>query len=237
MNLEFKSVFLICIDYGDDTNYVLAKSFSMRKAEYLVDVAKNYFKNNSIYITIEKLAINSPLKDVQEKDLSERVKNPTNICICGKNPGGCIGSLSCKCNAIANCKRVTDENPLDFENYSYQKKPELESTSVEVVNLKRGIVEVIIPEWDPEEIIGLSPNEIGGDLRKSLSPGLRLIADVNLDASKVSDLILENLRIDTDNQIEKEDSNLEENYDLEDDTGDSEDLDDEEIDEDKDHLG
>lgn len=197
MNLEFKSVFLICIDQGDDVNYVLARSHSMKRAEDLADFAKNYFNNRSIYITVEKIAINSPLKDLQNKEfIPEKVKNPTDICICGKNPGGCIGSLSCKCNAIANCKRVTEENPLDFENFSYQKKPNLESTLVEVVNLKRGIVEVVISEWDPEEIIGLSPNEISNDLRKQLVSGLRLIADVNLDAQKVSELILENLRID-----------------------------------------
>jgi len=192
MELEFKSVFLVCLDMQDDINHVLARSYSMKKADELANIAKQYWKN--IYITVEKMAVNNPLKNLQLEE-TITVKKSTDVCICGKNPGGCIGSLSCKCSAISSCKRVTSENPLDFENYSFQQKPTLETAIVDVISIKRGIVEVNIPEWDPDEIIGLSLNEIPTNIRKELVAGIQLMADINLNASKTSDLIFENLRI------------------------------------------
>ena len=218
MDLEFKSVYLVCMERQEDVNYVLARSFSMRKADELGATAKSMWPDEKIYISIEKVAVSDPLGHLQLETSSPSIKkNSTDVCICGKNPGGCIGSLSCKCSAIASCKRVTDENPLDFENFNYQKNPVLETAYVDVVSVKRGIFEVVIPEWDPEEVIGLSPNEIPTDLRKKLKAypegGIRLLAEVNLEANKVADLVFENLRIyeapEEQEEVEEEEENEE----------------------------
>jgi len=195
MDIEFKSNYLVCIERKEDVNYVVARSYSMKKAEELATVAKSYWPNEEIYISIEKVAVNDPLQHLQLESSNNLKRNQNQICICGKNIGGCIGNLSCKCSAIASCKQVTEENPLDYENYGYQKAPTLETAFVDVISLKRGILEVIIPEWDPDEAIALQQNEVPTTLKKVIQPGIRLLAEINLDANKVADLIFENLRL------------------------------------------
>ena len=121
MDLEFKSNYLVCMERQEDVNFVVARSYSMKKAEELAAVAKKHWPEEEIYISIEKVAVNDPLKHLQLETTNSTKGVRNQVCICGKNIGGCIGSLSCKCSAIASCKQVTEDNPLDFENYTYQK--------------------------------------------------------------------------------------------------------------------
>ena len=118
----------------------------------------------------------------------------TSKCKCGRDEGDCISNLSCKCPAIAKCKQMKVYDP--FITISTQKvESGLETTEINVINIRRGIIEVIIPDWDPDETIGLSPNEIPKDVMDELEPGVVLEADVNLNAKSAEDLILDNLRL------------------------------------------
>jgi len=193
MNNEFKNVFLVCLDYGDDLNHVVSRTPSLKKARHAANLAKERWPDKGVYITVEKLLDQNLLEGPQTPPTSPGPSGT--ICICGANEGGCLSNLSCRCPAIASCKQV----PLNMGPYAYgeqtQQMGELDPAEINIVSIRRGIIEVVIPDWNPEETIGLSPDEIPRDILPQLEPGVILEADINLEAESSEDLSLQNIRL------------------------------------------
>lgn len=202
---KFRSVYLVCVDMGDDINHVLARNSSLKKARKIAEIAEKKY-DSPIYITMEKITTSNLIKE--DSDYSKSISR----CICGSNQGGCVGNLNCKCNALAKCKNVTRDPYRSLVNQSFSPKKELSSATIKVIDVRRGIVEVVIPEWNEDESFGLSSEEIPAEIRSMLEPGLMLSGDVNLDAGSVEELIIENLRefLDDDKDEDLDDDKEEE---------------------------
>ena len=212
---KFKNIFLVCLDYGDDLNHVVARNPSLKKARSAATEAKSRWPDIEVYITVEKILEKNSL---DEEFSAPGAYAPTSFnsvkCICGKEEGGCVSNLSCKCPAIAKCKQMKIQ--LDPFTETNNHKQELEPAEINIISIKRGIIEVVIPDWDPEETIGLSPNEVPREIMQQLEPGVVLEADVNLAANSSEDLTLQNLRLVYESDEEEEedyDDEEEEDYD------------------------
>lgn len=191
----FERNYLICLDYGDDINYVVGRHSELEMAKSLADKARRQWPGRDVYITVEKVPRGAPLVQDNLSELGldfEYSQNPT--CTCGKTSGACIGQLSCRCNALALCKRVEEEiNPMDYEKHHGFKKPPLQETDIEVISIRR-VVQVRIPAWD-DGPFGLPLSDFEPYIRTQLREGMHLRARVNLDAERVEDLIIEDIRI------------------------------------------
>lgn len=178
---QFDCYYLVCLDYGDDINYVVARNPDLSIAESIAKDARGKWPGKEVYITVEKVPRINPLS------LDEKT------CVCGKASGECIGQLSCRCNALSLCKRIEDEvDPMDYEKHHGFRKPLLTNVAIYVVDIQR-VINVQIPEWDDEKVFGLPPNEFDEYTLAQLRPGTRLHAKVNLSANDVNDLIIEDI--------------------------------------------
>ena len=210
---KFKNIFLVCVDHGDDLNYVLARNPSLKKARQAADEAKNRWPGKQIYISVEK-----QFEPGIESGQGSSAGHYRGACVCGKGEGACVSNLSCKCNAIAICKQMKvelDPFPMGFGSFttSQETSPDMESAELNVVSVRRGIVEVSIPDWDPEETIGLSPNEIPQEIMNFLEPGAVLEAEVNLEAANADQIVIENLRLVYEDDDDEDDEDYEDDND------------------------
>jgi len=101
MSAQFETHYLVCIDQGDDINYVLHRTTDITEAREEVKIYQKSNPGQTIYLTMEKVA--------SKKSIA--AKNPTK-CGCGYGVGQCIGFLSCKCEQLSMCKKVDRNNPL-----------------------------------------------------------------------------------------------------------------------------
>lgn len=101
MSAQFDTYYLICIDHGDDINYVLHRTMDLVEARTEVKRFQKANPKHDIYLTMEKVASKKAVA----------AKNPVE-CNCGYGVGQCIGFLSCRCEQLASCKRVDQKNPL-----------------------------------------------------------------------------------------------------------------------------
>jgi hypothetical protein len=201
---KFKNIFLVCLDFGDDLNHVVARNPSLKKARFSAEEAKKRWPDNEVYITVEKV-LEQNLDDEEMLPSPSGNSNNSQKCICGREKGGCVSNLSCKCSAIAKCKQMN----IHLDPFTTPDKQELEPTELQIVNIRRGIIEIVIPDWDPEETIGLSPNEIPKDIMPYLEKGVVLEADINLEAGSAEDITIQNLRLVYEDDEEDEDDNEE----------------------------
>lgn len=115
MRPHFETNYLVCVDHGDDINYVLYRTTDIDDARTAAKNLRTQWPGQEIYLTVEKVAISGKAKKIAEK-------NPVE-CKCGYGPGRCVGFLSCTCGNLDVCKRVDRGNPmgpmnLDLE-YAY----------------------------------------------------------------------------------------------------------------------
>ena len=190
---QFKRFYLVCLDHGDDINYVVARNPSLGEAETAAEEARKNWPGKDVYITVEKIPVNNPLN--MGLNYSYTKPNPASVCLCGRQSGECVGNLHCKCNPLANCKRVDQHeiNPMDYESQYLRKNPKLSPATMEIISVKR-VIEVKIPEWS-DEIFGLPPSDLSPDVRQEIKPGSILQISVNLDASQAEDLIIQNPKL------------------------------------------
>jgi len=218
----FKSIYLVCVEHGDDINYVIGRDESLKEARSIASSARTKWPEREIYITIEKImdepqlfeaipnseAIPSSEERPQayfkpESATSPAAKNPSagrEICICGAERGECIGDLSCRCNSLAKCKNPNFEsgNPYGSNvGWGLSKNPqEMHRTLVRVQDLKRGVLEAIIPGWDPHQVIYLNLNELPSEAVSKIKEGYKYFyAKVNLSADDADNLIIDYLGI------------------------------------------
>lgn len=180
---NYRETYLICLDKGDDVNFVVARTTCPDQAQELAQQANRHWIED-VYITVERAPLKNPLE--------QKTRKPKDSCICGESYGRCIGDLSCKCGPLATCKR-SDKSDIDYTDSWCQEKralPALEDATLVVVSAKRGLVEVRIPEWRAEENFGLSPDEVPTELRDNIYSGSKLDIKTNLDAEEAEDLII-----------------------------------------------
>jgi len=183
---QFECHYLVCLDYGDDINYVVARNPDLAVAESIANEARDKWPGKEVYITVEKIPRINPL--------SEDVIGGK-ICICGKTSGSCIGQLSCRCNALAICKRIEDDvDPMDYEKHHGFRKPMLTEVDIYVVDVKR-VINIRIPAWDDRTVFGLPPSDFDEYTLAQLRPGTRLRARVSLNADDVNDLLIEDIEL------------------------------------------
>lgn len=254
MSEKFKSFYLVCLDHGDDINYVVARNPSLKEARSIASDAKKKWPEQKVYITLEKVPVENPFGQIDSLDLEysyTKKKNPVNDrCVCGSEYGECVGELSCRCNPLAKCKRVdkVTEKPLPFQEDTIaprRKKPKLTPATLEVVKVYRGVAEVKIPEWAPDEIFGITYEEIPGNLHSKLKEGNSFQVLASLQVEDPDEMVIEFMQTNPDEDEEDEFEDLDEEEDEaedddseeaeEDDLEDSEDSDDfdEEFDEDE----
>ena len=224
-NDAFKCIYLVCIDHNNDINHVIARNPSLKKARNIASQARAKWPEKDIYISIEKTlqnpfegessASDSPATYQEggfQTSLSARdLSSKSEICICGKRPGDCVGNLSCRCNALAKCKNLdfSKQNPLE-QAYSWglttQPPEKLHRTLISVEGLRRGILSIRIPGWDPHQTISISANELPSEALNEIRQGSEhFLAKVNLGAENVDDLIIEFVEIVQSNpEIEEE---------------------------------
>jgi hypothetical protein len=188
------------LDFGDDINYVIARNPSLMKARKISSKAKKDWPDKEVYITMEKVVI-EPSDDADD---GIAINASLELCICGGTYGECVGNLSCKCNALAKCKNVT-RNPLDaLSNFSYPHTPKntLTPTLIKVVDIRRGVVEVTIPEWNErwgqDESFGIAPSDLPPAISRQLRPGIDLVGEVNLNIQDLGKLVIEDIKIKED---------------------------------------
>jgi len=199
---KFKTLYIVCIDLQDDINYVVARNPSLRKARKIAKKVENEWPEHEVYISLEKIPVLNPLGQnnlanigLEYEYSKSSYKNPLDRCICGAGYGECVGNLSCKCNPVAKCKNVTT-NPYDsLSNFAFNSKQALTEVDINVLDVRRGVVEVVIPKWDPDESFGVSPNEIPIQIRENIESGITLVGNVNLTAESIEDLVIDDLRI------------------------------------------
>jgi hypothetical protein len=75
---------------------------------------------------------------------------------------------------------------------------------LQIISIKRGMVEVLIPDWRPNETVILTPEEIPSHIMKDLEPGVVLSADINLDSPSVDGLVIRNLDLAYEEEDEPE---------------------------------
>ena len=232
MDKKFKSIYLVCIDHHNDTNYVLARNPSLRKAREAAQQAKEDFPDKDIYITMEKV-----LKQNEDNKLGKLYysANPgSNKCLCGRRKGGCVSDLSCRCSAISLCKQMdAEEDP--YLAISNSQDDDLEEVEINVIRVSRNLVEVLIPDW-ADNSIGLSAGDFPRDVLKQLEPGVVLTAMINIDAESEDDLVLKNIQLAYEDEVEDAAPSytVSNPYELEDD--DDEDYDELEDDDDEDNY-
>jgi hypothetical protein len=65
---------------------------------------------------------------------------------------------------------------------------------IEAVDKDSGLVQAVVPQWDPTASILLPVSAMPSELAKTLKPGQRLIAYVNIGVEKEEDLRFSNFR-------------------------------------------
>lgn len=261
MSEKFKCFYLVCLDHGDDINYVVARNPSLKEARGIAEKAKKEWPSQKVYITLEKVPAKNPFGQVTDslRDLDldysyTKKKNPVNDrCICGGEYGACVGELSCRCNPLAKCKRVdkVTEKPLPFQEDTVaprRRKPKLSKATLQIEKVYRGVTEVKIPEWAPDEIFGITYEEIPNYLHASLKPGVTFEVLASLDIQNPDDMVIEFVQtnpaeefdeeefddLDEDEEEEEDDEDFDDEEDSEEDLDDGdEDSFDEDFDEDE----
>jgi hypothetical protein len=199
MEKNFSSVYLICLERGDDINYVVGRNSSLKKARQMAQTAKKRFPNDSVYITIEK----SVAEDFEDEEFLTSKR--TSKCSCGYGAGECVSRLSCPCNAIAICRQMNmDNDPYQLIINNAASENLDAEVELQIISIKRGMVEVLIPDWRPNETVILTPEEIPSHIMKDLEPGVVLSADINLDSPSVDGLVIRNLDLAYEEEDEPE---------------------------------
>jgi len=215
-NSGFKCIYLICVDHNNDVNHVIGRNPSLKRARTLASNARTKWPDKDIYISVEKILENPMISEndslpelsqpypMEEEDTTsdtEELRNPEAICICGKLSGECVGLLDCRCNALAKCKNLdfNRDNPFDTNpgwGLSSELPKNMYRTLIRVEGFRRGIIDTVIPGWDPEQTVSISANELPSEALAKIKEGYKYFyAKVNLDAENVDDLVIEFLEM------------------------------------------
>ncbi len=85
-------------------------------------------------------------------------------------------------------------NELD-DNYSSERRPCRSLIRIKDINEDSTLIYVVVPAWNPDEVIRLSVDLIPAKFQRDLKIGTRYFAEVNIGATALDELYFENFEI------------------------------------------